>query len=172
MKVQDVMSMSVATCSMQDSLQTVAQQMWEHDCGCLPVVDGSGRPVAMITDRDVCMAAFTTGKPLGELRVAGAMSKQVVTCRAQEDLAAAGQRMSKHAIRRLPVVDGNGKLSGMLSLNDLACAIADGPATALANTAAAAALRVLESVSQHRAGVPAAPPKPEAPSAAGRETPA
>jgi len=94
MKVQDLMSMSVATCSMTESLESVARKMWDHDCGCLPVVDGGNRPVAMITDRDVCMAALTTGKRLGELRVAESMSKQLVSCRPQEDLAAAAQRMS------------------------------------------------------------------------------
>lgn len=76
MNVQDVMTRSVTTCLAQDCLYSVARLLWERDCGSLPIVDRDGRPIAMITDRDVCMAAYTTGKPLHELRVATAMSKR------------------------------------------------------------------------------------------------
>ncbi|MEO6594314.1 MAG: CBS domain-containing protein [Planctomycetota bacterium] len=154
MKVQDIMNMSLATCCADDRLDSVAQKMWEHDCGCVPVVDREGRPLAMITDRDLCMAAFTTGKPLSELPVAHAMSKGVFTCRPQEDLTAAAQRMCKHGVRRIPVVDAEGKLTGLLSLNDLTTAIAEGQPPKLANLAAAEALRVLTAVSRHRSKMP------------------
>lgn len=150
MKVQDVMNAPVVTCTPQDSLADAAQKLWEHDCGCLPVVDRDDRPLAMITDRDVCMAAYTTGRPLETLRVASAMSKNVVTCRAPEDVAAAAQRMARHAVRRLPVVDANGKLAGLLSLNDLAVRSAPDAPQRLADPAAAEALRVLAAVCRHR----------------------
>ncbi|HEX5053363.1 MAG TPA: CBS domain-containing protein [Planctomycetota bacterium] len=166
MKVQDIMNMSLSTCSAHDRLDAAAARMWEHDCGCLPVVDHDGRPMAMITDRDLCMAAFTTGKRLADLPVAHAMSKQLVSCRPQEDVAVAAQRMCKHGVRRIPVVDAAGKLMGLLSLNDLAAAMAEGPATKTANIAANEALRVLAAVSRHRSKVPAAaePPAPTPPS--------
>jgi CBS-domain-containing membrane protein len=149
MKVQDMMSKPVTTCSMQDTLNTVAQKMWELDCGVLPVVDPDQRPLAVITDRDVCMAAFTTGKTLDDLRVAGSMSKQVWTCRAQEEVNSAALRMAKHGVRRLPVVDAEGRLVGMLSLNDLAIAAAKEPQAKLA-AATADAMRVLQAVCTHR----------------------
>lgn len=155
MKVQDVMSMSIATCSMQDSLHSAAQKLWDHDCGCLPVVDDGDHPVAMITDRDICMAALTTGRPLSDLRVANSMSKQLVSCRAQEDLTAVGQRMGKHGVRRLPVLDGKGKLAGILSLNDLVRAVAEGPTPAVTSPAAAATLRAMDGICHHRSQVPA-----------------
>ncbi len=154
-KVQDIMKQSVATCSIQDPLQSAAQKMWDHDCGCLPVVDPDGRALAMITDRDLCMAALTTGKPLGDLRVGHSMSKQVLTCRPQEDITSAAQRMAKHGVRRLPVVDGAGKLVGILSLNDLATAVAEDNAPRPGNTIAAETLRVLTAVCRHRSVVPA-----------------
>ncbi|MFY9346082.1 MAG: CBS domain-containing protein, partial [Planctomycetota bacterium] len=127
MKVQDVMTRSPSTCLLQDNLDAAAQKLWERDCGCLPVVDPDGRPLAMLTDRDVCMAAWTTGKPLHELQVGAAMSKQLVSCRAAEELGAAAARMSKHGVRRLPVLDNNGVLAGIVSLNDLALASAKEP---------------------------------------------
>lgn len=162
MKVQDLMSMSIATCSVNDTLESVAQKLWDHDCGCLPVVDREGRPLAMITDRDVCMAAYTTGRPLAALRVGSAMSKLLASCRANEELAAAARRMAKRAVRRLPVVDGTGRLVGLLSLNDLATAIAEHELPAVGNESAAEALRVLQAVCRHRSGVPQAVAQQEA----------
>lgn len=120
MKVQDVMTRTVGTCEPQETLHDAARRMWEQDLGCLVVVGTDARPMAMLTDRDVCMAAFTTGRPLHELRVAGAMSKQLVSCRSQEELPAAAARMAKHAVRRLPVLDATGALVGVLGLHDLA----------------------------------------------------
>jgi CBS domain-containing protein len=148
MKVQDVMTRSPTTCFIQDPLHIAAQKLWERDCGCLPVVDPEQRPLAMITDRDICMAAFTTGKPLHELQVGQAMSKDVIACRDGDDLAAAGVRMARHGVRRVPVVDSKGVLCGVLSLNDLAVNAAkdSGRASGLASEA----LRVLCAVSAHR----------------------
>ncbi|HZN41658.1 MAG TPA: CBS domain-containing protein [Planctomycetota bacterium] len=154
MKVQDMMSKTVTTCAMQDTLNTVAQKLWDLDCGVLPVVDPDQRPLAVITDRDVCMAAFTTGKPLDDLRVLGSMSKQIWTCRAQEEVNSAAMRMAKHGVRRLPVVDAEGRLVGMLSLNDLAIAAANEPQQKL-TAATADAMRVLQAVCTHRQANPA-----------------
>lgn len=166
MKVQDLMTRSTATCLAQDTLHAAARTMWERDCGSLPIVDNERRPLAMITDRDVCMAAFTTGKPLHELQVANAMSKQLVSCRAQEDVGAAAARMAKHGVRRLPVLDTAGMLVGMLSINDLAVAAAKEPALRSAGAIADAA-RVLLAVSAHRAGeAPAAACPPARPTTA------
>lgn len=166
MKVQDLMSMSIVTCSANDTLESVAKKLWDHDCGCLPVVDREGRPIAMITDRDLCMAAYTTGRPLAALRVAAAMSKGLVTCRPQEDLGAVARRMAKRAVRRAPVIDTGGKLVGLLSLNDFATAIAEHELPAVANEPAAEALRVLQAVCHHRTGVPQAVAEPAAGEAA------
>jgi CBS domain-containing protein len=96
--------------------------MWDHDCGCLPVADGDGvtRVVGVITDRDICMCALFQSKPLQELRVSDAMAKQVQTCRPSDSLADAEKTMREARIRRLPVVDEEGALVGMISLADLA----------------------------------------------------
>jgi CBS domain-containing protein len=149
MKVQDVMTPTPVTCLIQDPLNVVAQRLWQRDCGCLPVVDPELRPLAMITDRDVCMAAMTTGKPLHELQVGQAMSKEVTAARQDEDLAAAGARMAAKGVRRVPVVDENGVLRGVLSLNDLAVRAA-GETGAKTPGIATEAMRVLCAVSRHR----------------------
>jgi CBS domain-containing protein len=96
--------------------------MWDHDCGCLPVCGGDGvrRIVGVITDRDICMHALFQGKPLQELRVSDAMAKQVQVCRPGDSLADAEKTMREARIRRLPVVDEQDALVGMISLADLA----------------------------------------------------
>jgi CBS domain-containing protein len=120
MKVQQLMSWPVRTCGPHDSLEQAAQLLWEQDCGVLPVVDEKNRVHALITDRDICMGAYTRGKRLSDLTVADSMSRTVATCGPDDDIAIAAQRMTEHAVRRLPVVDDEGQIRGIVSLSDLA----------------------------------------------------
>jgi CBS domain-containing protein len=120
MHVENVMTRAVKTCGRDDSLDVAARIMWEHDCGCAPVVDADGRVVGMLTDRDMCMAAYTCGATLASLRVGGAMAATVYCCRPKDSLATAEQMMRAHRIRRLPVTADDGRLVGILSLSDLA----------------------------------------------------
>ncbi len=120
MNVGEMMTHQVRTCSPSDSLNYVAQLMWENDCGCMPVVDREGKTVGMITDRDICMAAYTQGQPLTNILVASAASHGIVTVRQHESLDATETLMQKHQIRRIPVVDESGRPVGIVSMNDLA----------------------------------------------------
>jgi CBS domain-containing protein len=108
--VGELMRTSVRTCSPDDTLNRAAQIMWENDCGCVPVIDASGCVVAVITDRDVCMAAYTQDQALTQLRVSSAMSKALYCCAAYDSLATAESVMQ----------DRDGRLLGILSLGDLA----------------------------------------------------
>lgn len=120
MKIRDVMTRDVRTCRPTDTLDVPAGTMWEADCGVVPVVDDRRRVVGMVTDRDVCMAAYTQGKALGAIPVASAMSKTLEACSADDDLAVAERRMQTAKVRRLPVLDAQGRLAGIVSLGDLA----------------------------------------------------
>jgi CBS domain-containing protein len=120
-KVEQIMNRNVKACRLQDSLNKAAQIMWEEPCGAVPVVDEQSRPVGFLTDRDISMAAYTQGKPLEALRVEMAMSRKVVLCRAEDDLGSAAQLMRQNRTRRLPVINPDGTLVGLLSLDDLAC---------------------------------------------------
>lgn len=124
MHVRDLMTSPAITCNAQDSLETAARLLWEHDCGFLPVVDRGGRVGATITDRDICMAAYTQGRRLSDMRVADSMSKTIVACKPDDDVATAVQHMRSNRVRRLPVVDDDGRACGVLSLNDLATRMA------------------------------------------------
>lgn len=140
MKISELMTRTVQQCHPTDTLDQAAQRMWEHDIGALIVVDEPGQVVGVVTDRDICMAAYMAGQPLRDIPVAQAMAKHVVTCSADDTNDAVQTMMAKHKIRRVPVVDDANHPVGMLSLNDLACTMAqsrDLPASAIAGTLAA-----------------------------------
>ncbi len=121
MKVEQIMNRRVKVCHPSDPLNKAAQVMWDEPCGAVPVVDEKARPIGFLTDRDICMAAYTQGKALEALRVETAMARKVVSCRADDDLGSAAGLMRQHRTRRLPVVNPDGTLAGLLSLDDLAC---------------------------------------------------
>ena len=123
MKIEDVMTRQVAVCDRDASLSDAARLLWENDCGCVPVVDRTGRAVGMITDRDICMAAYTSGKPLHELAVGGSMGSPARTCAATDAPEQGLAVMTEARVRRLPVVDEDGRTVGVLSLNDLVRAV-------------------------------------------------
>jgi CBS domain-containing protein len=129
MKVEDLMTTDVGACRPFDTIDRSAKVMWERDCGAVPVVDQEGRAIAMLTDRDVCMAALTQGRALGEIHVSSAMSRKLWSCRPQDDVKQAEKTMRTHQVRRLPVVDAEGKLVGLLSISDLARAAVSGKGT-------------------------------------------
>jgi len=120
MKVKELMNESVKSCSTFTTLNSAAGIMWDNDCGCVPVVDNEGHVVGMITDRDISMAAYTQGVALTASLVTSAMSKQVFSCRADDDITTAEKIMRDKQVRRLPVVDANNRLVGIISLNDIA----------------------------------------------------
>lgn len=119
MKVSSCMREGVVTCHVDDSLLRVSQLLWDHDIGALPVVDVSGKLVGMVTDRDVAMTSMLRGRPLHELLVSDAMSRQVHVCRPDDSLHSAETILRMNQVRRLPVVDETYRPVGMLTVNDL-----------------------------------------------------
>lgn len=119
MKVAEVMTRRVKSCSSNDTVHAAAKIMWENDCGCVPVLDRASKLVGILTDRDVCMAAYTQGLTLHALRVESAMAPNVVSCSPEDELAEAEKLMIQNKVRRLPVLEKSGKLAGILSLSDI-----------------------------------------------------
>jgi CBS domain-containing protein len=119
MTVETVMTRTVAACRADQPVSVAANLMWDCDCGSVPVVDGEGRVIGMITDRDICMAAWMQNRPPSNIPVWEAMSREVYTCAPSESVAAAERLMCSRQVRRLPVVDEEHRLVGILSLADL-----------------------------------------------------
>jgi len=120
MKIKELMSHPAVTCLSSDSLDIPARLMWEYDCGAVPVVNDDGRLAGVVTDRDICMAAYTQGRPLHTIPVASAMAKHPVATHGNDTIEAAEVLMRDNQIRRVPVLDDNGRPVGVLSMNDLA----------------------------------------------------
>ena len=119
MTVNELMKTTVATCAPEGDLGSVVDIMRKHDCGFLPVVESHGIVVGVVTDRDVCMAGGTRHRPLARVSVKETMSHPVFACNADENVKAALATMAKHRVRRLPVLNKNGHLEGVLSIDDV-----------------------------------------------------
>ena len=117
--VKTLMKQAPQTCAPEDSLNRAAQIMWEHDCGFVPVVGMDGHLSGIVTDRDICMAAYTRGQQLSAMSVASVMSKRVYSCSPEHSVGYAARLMALKQIRRLAVVDA-GTLVGVLALSDIA----------------------------------------------------
>ena len=156
MKIEQLMKRPVRTCQREDSLDGVAQVMWEGDCGCVPVVDGDGRLLAMITDRDICMAAHFQGRPLDALKVKNAMSAIAFACKPEDKIADAERIMRSNQVRRLPVVDDDDRVVGIVSLNDLALEAGVEAAAKKREVTLTEVGRTLEAVCRHRESMVAA----------------
>jgi CBS domain-containing protein len=118
MKVSEVMTTEVETVSADQTAREAAAFMLRADAGSIPVCEGD-RVIGMITDRDIAVRGVAEGRgpdtPVGEL-----MSDGIICAREDEDITAVAQRMSDEQIRRLPVLDADDKLCGIVSLGDLA----------------------------------------------------
>ncbi|HET8730350.1 MAG TPA: CBS domain-containing protein [Moraxellaceae bacterium] len=119
MKVQEIMTRDPACCSARTSLQSVAQMMAESDCGEIPVLDEKGRPIGVVTDRDICIRAVAQGRDTAKAQADEIMSTPVYTVRPEDSLDECCQLMETHQIRRLPVVDAHGICCGIVSQADV-----------------------------------------------------
>jgi CBS domain-containing protein len=120
LRASELMTRPAVTCHMDERLDGAAQKMWDHDCGSLPVVDGEGKVVGMVTDRDICMGAWSQGQPLAAIPVRNVMSKRVCSCRPEATEREVHGLMMEQRIRRVPVVDETSRPLGVVSLTDLA----------------------------------------------------
>lgn len=120
MQVEQLMTRDVACCGPDDSLQDAARKMWERDCGSVPVCDGGGRVVGMVTDRDICMNALFQDRPLSQLTVSGAMSADLKVCHPGNSLNDAERLLQEAQLHRLPVIDDERRLAGIITLADIA----------------------------------------------------
>lgn len=120
MRAKELMSSPVITIHVNESLSVAAQRMWDADVGALAVVNDEGKLTGMITDRDVCMAAWTQGRPLEDLLVNSAMAHHLISARLDDTIGQIYELMATNQIRRIPITDASGFPAGVISLNDLA----------------------------------------------------
>lgn len=121
MKVKEAMHKGVEWVSPDTPLTTVAKKMQQHDIGALPVGEND-RLIGMVTDRDVTVRGLANGKDVSKLTARDVMTKGVIYCREAEEVDEAVRTMESKHIRRLPVLNANKRMVGMLSLGDVSSA--------------------------------------------------
>lgn len=119
MKVKEIMKPNAKAIWLTESLADAAQLMWENDCGVLPIIKDGRKVVGMITDRDICMATAMRDNNPSHISVEEVMTGQVYSVNPEDDIDQALESMQEHKIRRLPVVNAEGELEGILSINDV-----------------------------------------------------
>ena len=118
-QVSEIMSTNVHVIQPQQTLRAAARLMQELDVGALPVCDGE-RLLGMLTDRDITVRGVAEGLQPDEACVSDVMSLEVQFCTQDQDTAAVMRLMGEQQLRRLPVIDGDKKLVGIVSLGDMA----------------------------------------------------
>ena len=119
MFVEDVMTKQVAACHMETDLAEAIRLLWENDCGALPVLAADGKLAGIVTDRDICIALGTRNLRASDLSVADVFRNHVSFCNLSDHVHTALQKMCKENVCRLPVLDDNSRLAGILSINDI-----------------------------------------------------
>jgi CBS domain-containing protein len=138
MKVKDVMTQDVRSCSPETNLAATAALMLDGDCGMLPVVQ-DGKLIGVVTDRDLYIALATRDKRASELMVHEVMQAPVHACRPDDDVQSVLETMKRYQIRRLPVEGFGGTVVGIVSMNDIV--LAAGPRKPLRETEVVSTLR-------------------------------
>jgi CBS domain-containing protein len=119
MRCQEIMKRDVESLTPQDTTQAAARRMRDENVGFLPVCDSSGKAIGTVTDRDLALRALCDGRPattpVGEL-----MTREVISCRPEDDLRTAEDLMAQKHKSRIICVDGAGKVVGVISLSDIA----------------------------------------------------
>jgi CBS domain-containing protein len=150
MNVQDIMTNDVQSCGSDTNLASAAKMMWDSDCGVLPVLNAQGQVVGVITDRDICMAAAFKNRPPSEITVWESVSGKAHTCRMADDVHVAMEIMKRGRVRRLPVVDDEGVLQGIVALNDFILLAAEGKAGKTSAISCEDVVRTMKAISAHR----------------------
>jgi len=117
--IRDVMTSNPYTIDAEKSVAYAAKMMRDEDVGLAPIVEGD-KLIGTLTDRDIAIRVVAEGRNPEQVKVADVASKQVVTIDPQQDLDEALRIMAKHQVRRLPVVEEDGKLVGVVAQADIA----------------------------------------------------
>lgn len=128
MKVKDIMHKGAEWVSPDTPVATLAKKMKQYDVGALPVGEND-RLIGMVTDRDIAVRGVADGKDISKLTARDVMTKGIVWCRTSDSANEAARLMESKKVRRLPVIDENKRMVGMLSLGDISHAAPQRTAT-------------------------------------------
>jgi CBS domain-containing protein len=119
MKVREVMIKNATCCGPDSTLEEASFLMQKNNCGFLPVVGDGGNVIGIVTDRDMCIALGTRNRKPSDVHVWDVMPRKLFTCMEGDDVHCALKTLREARIRRLPVIDRDGSLVGVLSIDDI-----------------------------------------------------
>ena len=119
MKVKEIMMCTPYTCRKETNLAEASELMWKGDCGFLPVNGPDGKVCGVITDRDICIALGTRDKLAREVTAGEVSCGKLFACSPEDEIHLALLTMREGKVRRLPVIDSDGKAVGILSMDDI-----------------------------------------------------
>ena len=121
-KCSEVMTKNPVCCMPTDAVSKAAQSMKKENVGSIPVIEGeqTQKLVGIVTDRDLAMKVVAVERDAKTTIVADVMTHKIITCRLEDDIQKAVAAMAEHQLRRMPVVDGEGKIVGIISQADVA----------------------------------------------------
>jgi len=122
MKCSEVMTKKPACCLPTDAVSKAAQRMKKENVGSIPVIESeqTRKLVGIVTDRDLALQVVAEGLDAGSTKVADIMTHKIVTCRGDDDVQKAVDAMAEHQLRRMPVVDDDFRIVGIISQADVA----------------------------------------------------
>jgi len=120
MKIKDCMSKNVCCVTPKTKVTEIAKIMKDNHIGCVPVCDDNNCVCGIITDRDILLRTIACNKDVNTATASEIMSTNVCTCKQDDDVSNAQNKMSSNQIRRLPVCDDNNCIVGILTLGNLA----------------------------------------------------
>lgn len=150
MRVRDIMSGDVKSCRLDDNLAQVATVMWNNDCGIVPVINNAETPIGVITDRDICIAVATKQRLASEIPSTDAITGDVYACGLDDPITTALEIMKERKVRRLLIVDENGTLRGILSLNDIVLHCEPGKGKEVQGFSYHDVIKALQAICEHR----------------------
>ena len=121
MRAKEIMTRDPECLRGDDTARHAAQVMRDRDCGCVPIIDGAGKVVGIVTDRDLAVRAIAAGKDTST-KLNDLMTPVATTCGPDDDLRDVEQKMAEAQVRRIPIVDAAGRCLGIISQADIALA--------------------------------------------------
>lgn len=119
MLCQDLMKTEIETFREQDTVLEIARRMREVNIGFVPICAPDGRPLGTVTDRDLALRVCGEDRRASETRAADVMTREAITCREDDPITLAEERMARHHKSRIMVVSEEGHLVGVISLSDI-----------------------------------------------------
>jgi CBS domain-containing protein len=144
MKVRDLMVKDVLTVRSNQTLGDAARALWGGDCGAVPI--------GMLTDRDICMAAWSRDRPLSEIPVSSVATGELQSCTEEAEIGDVEQLMRRKQIRRIPVLDSSQRVVGIVSLADIARSVGTQPRSAISALSATEVTATLANICRRERG--------------------